>query len=110
MRAWLEASELLWQVAPDSRKPYFWHHYTFEYMLLRSRTHRKSWNAVPKMSANPVLRLQECLMSGKFNNDDWATIDASPMQKLTYKKPEVTHGLSEALDRLESWRTGATTC
>ncbi len=105
MKAWTDHSERLLKTHPGSEKPYFWFHYTFEYLYRRSPSMRRAWAAVPQISADPLHRLQRCLARGTFSEADWATILASPVQKLTYKKPRVPAGLADALRELERRRS-----
>jgi len=100
LRRWQDACERLWHPDAQLENPYFWYHHTFEYLLMRSRAHRKAWKAVPRMSALPLHRLQRCLEKDTFTASDRATIKASPMQKLTYKNTQVTSRLSGALAEL----------
>ncbi len=67
--------------------PYFWFHYTFEYIYLRDGKFRQLWDSVPKFSADIPHRLLLAGLFGPITEELKLEIakKISPVYKLTWK-------------------------
>ena len=67
--------------------PYFWFHYTFQYIYLRDANFREIWDAVPKISADIPHRLLFAGVTNPVTEEIKSEIAAkvSPVYKLTWK-------------------------
>lgn len=70
-------------------RPYFSHHWVFEYLLRTSPDHRIDFQYMPKISAEPVHLLQKVLLNKSFNSPLIERLRVVPLHKLSYKFPEL---------------------
>lgn len=69
-------------------RPYFSHHWVFEYLLRTSPEHSQEFESMPKISAEPVHFLQEVLKNDKISSAALSRLKAVPLHKLSYKFPD----------------------
>lgn len=76
-----------WNRRKTPTRVYHWYHYTFEYLIRTSARFRRAWEKCPRMSAVPMISLQERLAAGSLPSADELALErAAPMHKLTYKR------------------------
>ena len=90
-----------------SPKIYFFLHYLFEWGLLTSRSYRRAYRDMPKLSADMCHILQRGFDEGSLTEADLRMIGAAPMQKLSYRNGMTTEDIEKALAAVASKSAGS---
>lgn len=102
---WEEASFGYWE---GRSKPhiYYWPHIMIDYLYLTSRTFRRIYNEIPKISCYGPHLVHDCIASG-HNPDDVAALletGAAPVQKLGWKWNEDHFAQAKRILKIEEPR------
>ncbi len=83
-----EAIERFWKRQESPTRVYHWFQYIFEYCDRTSAEFRRVWREAPRLSAKPMLAMQEHLAEESAPSpDEIQLLRAMPMHKLTHKRP-----------------------
>jgi hypothetical protein len=89
-----------WSRQNEPTRVYHWFQYIFEYLERTSPAFRKEWHTAPRISAAPMLLLQERLSGGKVPDPaEEQMLQSMPMHKLTHKQPIDLAEVERLLDR-----------
>lgn len=76
-----------WAGQEKPTRVYHWFQYIFEYLERTSTVFRRAWRTAPRISAAPMLLLQERLITERRPNaSEIEILRAMPMHKLTHKR------------------------
>jgi hypothetical protein len=76
-----------WGNRTRTARVYHWQQYLFEYLLRTSLRFRREWRKAPRISAVPLLLLQEKLaLRAPVSEDERQLFRALPMHKLSHKR------------------------
>lgn len=92
-----------WSRQKRPTRVYHWYHYLFEYLVRTSPRFRREWEQTPKLSAVPLILLQDRLAAAcQPEASELEMLRAAPMHKLTYKKPQDLERLRELVGDREA--------
>jgi hypothetical protein len=87
-----------WKRQEAPTRVYHWYQFVFEYLARTSVRFRREWRTAPRLSAAPMLLLQDQLARGEHSDpEQLALYRALPMHKLTHKRPIDLTKLEELL-------------
>jgi hypothetical protein len=90
--------ERFWRRQTVPTRVYHWFQYLFEYLDRVSRPFSREWRTAPRISATPLLMLQDRLAcDAHMSEEDQELCRALPMHKLTHKRPLDLHKLRAVL-------------
>lgn len=103
IRFWNQKSQEFWAEATSQPREYFWLHYLFQYLTLRSRGFRLAFKNMPRVSAAPHHSLCFSMRGSSITDQSsiLCMLEMTNIQKLSYKHGYDAQNIIELLDYLK---------